>query len=52
MNELLSESFHPRGIPSDLAKNLPEEVHANLVDEPDLLFGFAPASLIGAKAGT
>ena len=34
-------AIHPGGVPTVLAKNMPKELHANLVDEPDLAAGFA-----------
>ncbi len=34
-------AIHPGGVPTVLAKNMPKEVHVNLVDEPDLAAGFA-----------
>jgi NAD(P)-dependent dehydrogenase (short-subunit alcohol dehydrogenase family) len=33
-------SVHPGGVLTVLAKNMPKELHANLVDEPDLAAGF------------
>jgi NAD(P)-dependent dehydrogenase (short-subunit alcohol dehydrogenase family) len=33
-------AVHPGGVPTDLAKNMPKELHSNLVDEPDLAAGF------------
>jgi NAD(P)-dependent dehydrogenase (short-subunit alcohol dehydrogenase family) len=34
-------AIHPGGVPTLLAKNMPKELHANLVDEPNLAAGFA-----------
>ncbi len=34
-------AIHPGGVPTVLAKNMPKEVHVNLVDHPDLAAGFA-----------
>jgi NAD(P)-dependent dehydrogenase (short-subunit alcohol dehydrogenase family) len=34
-------AIHPGGIPTVLAKNMPEKLHSVLVDEPDLPAGFA-----------
>jgi NAD(P)-dependent dehydrogenase (short-subunit alcohol dehydrogenase family) len=34
-------AIHPGGVPTVLAKNMPKEVHVNLVDDPDLAAGFA-----------
>jgi len=34
-------AIHPGGVPTALAKNMPERLHANLIDEPDLSAGFA-----------
>lgn len=34
-------AIHPGGIPTVLAKNMPERLHSLLVDEPDLPAGFA-----------
>jgi NAD(P)-dependent dehydrogenase (short-subunit alcohol dehydrogenase family) len=34
-------AIHPGGVLTDLAKNMPNELHAILVDEPDLAAGFA-----------
>ena len=34
-------AIHPGGVPTALAKNMPERLHANLIDEPDLPAGFA-----------
>jgi NAD(P)-dependent dehydrogenase (short-subunit alcohol dehydrogenase family) len=34
-------AIHPGGVPTVLAKNMPKELHTNLVDEPDLAAGFA-----------
>jgi NAD(P)-dependent dehydrogenase (short-subunit alcohol dehydrogenase family) len=34
-------AIHPGGVPTALAKNMPEALHANLIDEPDLAAGFA-----------
>jgi NAD(P)-dependent dehydrogenase (short-subunit alcohol dehydrogenase family) len=34
-------AIHPGGVPTALAKNMPKEVHVNLVDDPDLAAGFA-----------
>jgi NAD(P)-dependent dehydrogenase (short-subunit alcohol dehydrogenase family) len=33
-------AVHPGGVPTVLAKNMPKELHSNLVDEPDLAAGF------------
>ena len=33
-------AIHPGGVPTTLAKNMPEEIHAYLVDEPELAAGF------------
>lgn len=33
-------AIHPGGVPTALAKNMPEEIHAYLVDEPELAAGF------------
>lgn len=33
-------AVHPGGVPTALAKNMPEAVHANLTDQPDLAAGF------------
>lgn len=33
-------AIHPGGVPTDLAKNMPEEIHPHLVDEPELAAGF------------
>jgi NAD(P)-dependent dehydrogenase (short-subunit alcohol dehydrogenase family) len=33
-------AVHPGGVLTVLAKNMPKELHANLVDEPDLAAGF------------
>lgn len=33
-------AIHPGGVPTSLAKNMPEEIHSNLVDEPELAAGF------------
>jgi NAD(P)-dependent dehydrogenase (short-subunit alcohol dehydrogenase family) len=33
-------AIHPGGVPTVLAKNMPMELHTNLVDEPDLAAGF------------
>jgi NAD(P)-dependent dehydrogenase (short-subunit alcohol dehydrogenase family) len=33
-------AIHPGGVLTTLAKNMPEELHAKLVDEPDLAAGF------------
>jgi NAD(P)-dependent dehydrogenase (short-subunit alcohol dehydrogenase family) len=34
-------AIHPGGVATVLAKNMPKELHPNLVDEPDLAAGFA-----------
>lgn len=34
-------AIHPGGVPTATAKNMPEALHANLVDEPELASGFA-----------
>jgi len=34
-------AIHPGGVPTVLAKNMPDELHNLLVDEPDLAAGFA-----------
>ncbi|MBV9276091.1 MAG: SDR family oxidoreductase [Verrucomicrobia bacterium] len=34
-------AIHPGGVPTALAKNMPDRLHANLIDEPDLPAGFA-----------
>ena len=34
-------AIHPGGVPTGLAKNMPEETHSFLVDDPDLAAGFA-----------
>ena len=34
-------AIHPGGVPTVLAKNMPKELHFNLVDQPDLAAGFA-----------
>jgi NAD(P)-dependent dehydrogenase (short-subunit alcohol dehydrogenase family) len=34
-------AIHPGGVPTALAKNMPETLHTNLIDEPDLAAGFA-----------
>ena len=34
-------AIHPGGVPTALAKNMPEALHAHLIDEPDLSAGFA-----------
>lgn len=34
-------AIHPGGVPTALAKNMPEAIHPNLIDEPDLAAGFA-----------
>jgi NAD(P)-dependent dehydrogenase (short-subunit alcohol dehydrogenase family) len=34
-------AIHPGGIPTALAKNMPEELHSILLDKPDLPAGFA-----------
>jgi len=34
-------AIHPGGVPTALAKNMPEALHANLTDEPDLSAEFA-----------
>ena len=33
-------AIHPGGVPTSLAKNMPEEIHVYLVDEPELAAGF------------
>ena len=33
-------AIHPGGVPTSLAKNMPEAIHAYLVDEPELAAGF------------
>ncbi|MCI5157195.1 MAG: SDR family oxidoreductase [Candidatus Electrothrix sp. AUS1_2] len=33
-------AVHPGGVPTTLAKNMPEEIHPYLVDEPELAAGF------------
>lgn len=33
-------AVHPGGVPTNLAKNMPEAIHSNLVDEPELAAGF------------
>ena len=33
-------AIHPGGVPTALGKNMPKELHANLIDEPDLAAGF------------
>ena len=33
-------AVHPGGVPTTLARNMPEAIHANLVDEPELAAGF------------
>lgn len=33
-------AVHPGGVPTALARNMPEEVHPSLVDEPELAAGF------------
>lgn len=33
-------AIHPGGVPTKLAKNMPEEIHSVLVDEPELAAGF------------
>jgi NAD(P)-dependent dehydrogenase (short-subunit alcohol dehydrogenase family) len=33
-------AIHPGGVPTELAKKMPEEFHANLTDEPELAAGF------------
>ena len=33
-------AIHPGGVPTTLAKNMPEEIHPHLVDEPELAAGF------------
>ena len=38
-------AIHPGGVPTVLAKNMPKELHTNLVDEPDLPAGFARHSV-------
>ncbi len=35
-----SFAIHPGGVPTTLSKNMPEEVHPYLVDEPELAAGF------------
>ncbi|WP_437962804.1 SDR family oxidoreductase (plasmid) [Sorangium sp. So ce119] len=34
-------AIHPGGVSTGLAKNMPKEIHAGLIDEPDLPAGFA-----------
>lgn len=34
-------AIHPGGVPTAIGKNMPESLHANLVDEPELAAGFA-----------
>jgi NAD(P)-dependent dehydrogenase (short-subunit alcohol dehydrogenase family) len=34
-------AIHPGGVPTAIGKNMPEALHANLVDEPELAAGFA-----------
>jgi NAD(P)-dependent dehydrogenase (short-subunit alcohol dehydrogenase family) len=34
-------AIHPGGVPTATGKNMPEALHANLVDEPELAAGFA-----------
>jgi NAD(P)-dependent dehydrogenase (short-subunit alcohol dehydrogenase family) len=34
-------AIHPGGVPTSLAKNMPDAIHPNLVDQPDLAAGFA-----------
>ena len=33
-------AIHPGGVPTALAKNMPEKIHSMLVDEPELAAGF------------
>jgi NAD(P)-dependent dehydrogenase (short-subunit alcohol dehydrogenase family) len=33
-------AIHPGGVPTTLAKNMPEAIHASLVDKPELAAGF------------
>lgn len=33
-------AIHPGGVPTVLAKNMPKELHTNLVDDPELAAGF------------
>ena len=33
-------AIHPGGVPTTLAKNMPEAIHSNLVDKPELAAGF------------
>jgi NAD(P)-dependent dehydrogenase (short-subunit alcohol dehydrogenase family) len=33
-------SIHPGGVPTELAKKMPAEIHSNLVDQPSLAAGF------------
>ena len=33
-------AIHPGGVPTTLAKNMPEAIHSSLVDEPQLAAGF------------
>jgi NAD(P)-dependent dehydrogenase (short-subunit alcohol dehydrogenase family) len=33
-------AIHPGGVPTTLAKNMPEEIHPHLVDKPELAAGF------------
>ncbi|RFM31695.1 SDR family NAD(P)-dependent oxidoreductase [Chitinophaga silvisoli] len=33
-------AIHPGGVPTDLAKHMPQEIHPHLVDEPELSAGF------------
>jgi NAD(P)-dependent dehydrogenase (short-subunit alcohol dehydrogenase family) len=33
-------AIHPGGVPTDLARNMPEEMHSFLVDKPELAAGF------------
>ncbi len=33
-------AIHPGGVPTDLARNMPKEIHSYLVDEPELAAGF------------
>lgn len=34
-------AIHPGGVPTAIGKNMPEALHANLIDEPELAAGFA-----------
>jgi NAD(P)-dependent dehydrogenase (short-subunit alcohol dehydrogenase family) len=33
-------AIHPGGVPTELARNMPETIHSSLVDEPELAAGF------------